>query len=163
MKVHLPSSAKWCHSEKMAVYRGSAIPNLPHFGLRPPSLWIYRKGTCTVYKPYCLWYFVGVASIAKTQYNSSCMTTKQMMRNRKRICDQVGKGQREGNDWKGKQERKTSVCWRYLVYACSFKFIELYGKKANVVYVNFKETNTFLKDHTNRKEFVRLEDYTPDS
>lgn len=36
-------------------------------------------------------------------------------------------------------------------------------QKSNLVYVNFKEMNMFLKDYINRKEFIRLADYKPDS
>lgn len=36
-------------------------------------------------------------------------------------------------------------------------------QKSNLVDVNFKEMNMFLKDYSNRKEFTGLADYKPDS
>lgn len=36
-------------------------------------------------------------------------------------------------------------------------------QKSNVVYINFKVMNMFLKGYSNRKEFIRLTDYKPDS
>lgn len=63
-------------------------------------------------------------------------------------------------------EEKYSVlkvfCGNYMSL-CMFLNSLNHMQKSNLVDVNFKEMNMFLKDYSNRKEFTSLADYKPDS